>query len=188
MTLAHNLILRNLNAIYLQALGVKQPSDIADLLTLSQIWWESVHHHHSMEETTFFPDIEEYSGERGIMEVNIKQHAAFEAGVEQFRVYVFEQATPETYDGKKLREILEGFGPVLTQHLTDEIDTLLGLERFGGEKLEKAYKDLEGQIMESITDKVFALALNWDGISKNHIDNVLASTASIRPWFKRCDF
>lgn len=153
MALAHNLLLRNLNAIYLQATGVRQPADIADFLTMCQIWWETVHHHHSMEEEYLFPLIEEYTGEKGIMETNVKQHAAFEAGVERFRTYVFE-TKPEGYDGGMVKEIVDGFGPVLTTHLTEEIGSLLALDRFGGEKLEKCYKQLEAKIMASITDKV----------------------------------
>lgn len=153
MALAHNLLLRNLNAIYLQATGVKLPADIADLLILCQVWWETVHHHHKTEEESLFPVIEEYSGEKGIMEVNVSQHAAFEAGVERFRVYVFE-TTPETYDGKTLREIIDSFGPVLTTHLTEEIDSLLALDKFGGDKLEKVFRELDAKILASITDKV----------------------------------
>lgn len=112
-----------------------------------------MHHHHSMEEELFFPAIEVYTGEKGIMEINVNQHAAFEAGVERFRVYVFE-TTPETYDGKKLKEIIDGFGPVLTKHLTEEIGSLLALDKFGGDKLDKTHRDLDAKIRASITDKV----------------------------------
>lgn len=153
MALAHNLLLRNLNAIYLQAMGVKLPTDITDFVIMCQIWWETVHHHHSMEEEHFFPLIEEYSGEKDIMETNIHQHAAFQAGVEQFRIYVF-QTTPEEYDGRTLIKIIDSFGPVLTKHLTEEIDSLLALDKFGGDKLEKSYRVLDAKILASITDKV----------------------------------
>lgn len=153
MALAHNVMLRNLNAIYLQATGVKQAADIADFLILCQSWWEALHHHHSMEEELFFPVIEEYTGEKGIMEINVSQHAAFEAGLEQFRRYVFD-ITPETYDGKKLKEVIDGFGLVLSKHLKEEISSLLALEKFGGDKLLKTYKDMEGKAINAITDKV----------------------------------
>lgn len=153
MALAHNLLLRNLNAIYLQATGVKLPADVMDFLTMCQIWWETVHHHHSMEEEYFFPAIEEYTGEKGIMEININQHAAFEAGVERFRIYVF-QTTPDTFDGARLKEIVNSFGSILAQHLAEEIESLLGLDKFGGDKLEKSYRDLDAKIIASITDKV----------------------------------
>ena len=61
-----------------------------------------------MEEEYFFPMIEEYTGVKGIMETNVNQHAAFAAGVERFRIYVF-QTRPETYDGKRLKDIVDGF-------------------------------------------------------------------------------
>ncbi len=153
MALAHNLLLRNLNAIYLQAMGIKLPTDIADFLIMCQIWWETIHHHHRMEEEHFFPLIEEYTGVKGIMESNVNQHDAFAAGVERFRVYVFE-TNAETYDGKKLKTILEGFGAVLRTHLTEEIDSLLALDKYGGDKLEKSYRKLDAKILASITDKV----------------------------------
>ena len=104
-------------------------------------------------EEYFFPLIEEYTGEKNIMETNINQHAAFQAGVERFRVYVF-QTTPETYNGKTLKEIVDSFGPVLTKHLKEEIDSLLALDEFGGEQLEKSYRELDAKNLASITDKV----------------------------------
>jgi hypothetical protein len=122
-------------------------------LTMCEIWWETVHHHHTMEEEHFFPAIEEYTGEKGIMETNINQHAAFEAGVEHFRVYVFGNSA-ETYEGERLKLIVESFGPVLRQHLGEEIESLLELDKFGGDKLEKSYRVLDAKILASITDKV----------------------------------
>jgi len=43
---------------------------------------------------------------------------------------------------------------VLTKHLTEEIGSLLALDKFGGDKLEKTYRDLDAKILASITDKV----------------------------------
>lgn len=153
MGLAHNVLLRSLNAIYQQARGVKLLADVTDFLTMCQIWWETVHHHHSMEEEYFFPAIEEYTGDKCIMEIIINQHSAFQASVELFRTYVF-QKTPDIYDGAKLKEIIDSFGPILAQRLAEEIDSLLGLDKFGGDKLEKAYRDLDAKIIASITNKV----------------------------------
>ncbi|MCJ1339031.1 hypothetical protein MMC09_004320 [Bachmanniomyces sp. S44760] len=197
MALAHNLLLRSLNAIYLQATGVKLSADITDLLIMCQIWWETVHHHHRMEEEYFFPMIEEYTGEKNIMDTNIHQHAAFQAGVERFRVYVF-QTTPETYDGKIVMEIIESFGPILTKHLTEEIESLLALDKFGGDMLEKSYRELDAKILASITEKV-VFFFHFSQLSEeerkgetetemeNHTNRALASYVAIRPWFERYD-
>jgi hypothetical protein len=179
MVLAHNLLLRGLNAIYLQALGVKLPADIADFLIMCQIWWETVHTHHRHEEESFFPVIEEYTGEKGIMEINVSQHAAFESGVERFKVFAFE-TTPEIYDGKTLKEIIDSFGSVLAKHLKDEISSLLALEKFGGDKLEKTYRDLEAKILASITDKVSDNLIQ----EETRVDSGLASHFTIGPCFE----
>jgi hypothetical protein len=106
-----------------------------------------------MEEEYFFPLIEEYSGQKGIMEINVEQHKAFEAGAERFKEYTA-TVTPGTYDGKKLKEIIGGFGPALTLHLTAEIESLLALDRFGGDKLADAWTKLDKKAIETIEDNV----------------------------------
>jgi hemerythrin-like domain-containing protein len=153
MCLAHNLITRWLNAIYLQAPHVKTPTDVSDFITYAQVWHESIHHHHAMEEEYFFPWIETYSGEKGIMDKNVEQHEAFHKGLEQFGEYVH-KVTVQEYDGMKLRGIVDGFGEALTLHLREEIKTLIGLERFGGEKLSEVWADLEKKVRTEIKDTV----------------------------------
>jgi len=153
MVLAHNLILRVLNSLYLQCTTPTLPEDINDLLIYAQSWHDGIHHHHLCEETVFFPTIEAYTGEVGIMEKNVSQHEAFHPGLEEFRKYVFETKV-EDYDGKKLRSIMDGFGPILTTHLKEEIDTLLSLEKFGGQKLAKSWAELEVKIQEKVENKV----------------------------------
>ena len=139
-----------------------------------------------MEEEYFFPLIEEYTGEKGIMETNVNQHAAFQAGVERFRSYVFE-TTPEVYDGGTLKEIVDSFGPVLTTHLTEEISSLLALDKFGGEALEKAYRELDAKILASITDKVCVLILHLERDDDAcYLTALLASLVTVGPCFERC--
>lgn len=101
----------------------------------------------------FFPDVEAYTGEKGIMEKNVLQHEAFHPGLDEFRKYVFETKV-EDYDGKKLRAIMDGFGHILMTHLNEEIETLLGLEKYGGDKLAKSWADLEVKVQKSVQDKV----------------------------------
>ena len=155
MSLAHNTYIRNLNAIYQQALGVQALSttEKADFLTFIHAWLLSIHHHHSAEEQYFFPRIAAYTGQPDIMAKNLAQHQAFQEGVENMQRYCVDEWTGETYDGKKLREIIEDFGPVLRLHLAQEIETLIDLERFGGKKLAEAYKYLEERLIAEIPDK-----------------------------------
>lgn len=155
MSLAHNIFIRNLNAIYQQALGVQAltTTEKADFLTFIRAWLLNIHHHHSAEERYFFPRIAAYTGQPDIMARNLAQHHAFQEGVELLQSYCDKEWTGETYDGKKLREIIDGFGPVLRLHLAQEIETLIDLERFGGKKLAEEYKLLEERVIAEIPDK-----------------------------------
>lgn len=155
MTMAHNLFIRGLNAVYLQAPHVKEPADINDLLLVAKVWYDGIHHHHSTEEEFIFPDFEKYTGEKGIMEVNVAQHKAFDSGLEAYYKYASE-ATPETYDGYEFRKIIDSFAPVLIKHLTEEIDTLLALDKYGGEGLLKTYEETASKILGRVKDKVRA--------------------------------
>ncbi|KAG0649507.1 hypothetical protein D0Z07_4568 [Hyphodiscus hymeniophilus] len=131
MALVHNCIIRALNCIYLQAPNVKNPVDVADFLKFMRGWSLVLHMHHETEEDVAFPLLEEMIGLPGFMEKNVEQHKAFGPGMEEFDGYVKScEQGKETFDGVKVRQIIDGFGEILTQHLTDEIDAYLALEEY----------------------------------------------------------
>ncbi|KUJ16904.1 uncharacterized protein LY89DRAFT_585163, partial [Mollisia scopiformis] len=165
MCLAHNLIIRNLNAIYLQAPNISSPTDISDFILFCQVWHQSMKHHHAYEEDFLFPWIEAYSGEKGIMERNIKQHEAFHGGLDEFEKYI-SNVKVEDWDAGKLLKIVDGFGEALSLHLGEEIQSLLALEEYGGEKLEKAWADLEKKIQAEMTDKTKVIPMGFGGIDR----------------------
>jgi len=165
MSLAHNLLLRQLNAIYLQCTSVTLAQDKSDFLVFSQTWWQGIHHHHSAEERYFFPWIEEYTGEKGIMEKNVEQHEAFGKGLEEFKAYVF-ATDASIYDGKKLRAIIDGFGNILAQHLREEISTLLELEKYGGKNLAKAWANLEEKVKLEIENPYRMIPMGLGAVDK----------------------
>lgn len=146
MANVHNLLLRGLNSIYLQAPHVTKPADIADLLFYTHAWTGTVHHHHSLEEKIFFPQMEVLAKEAGLegvtMEGNVEQHHAFERGLEETKKWVEEvRAGKQEYDGKKLVAYIDSFAPTLTQHLHDEIETLVKLDKCDGKKVKNALKE-----------------------------------------------
>ena len=87
------------------------------------------------------------------MESNYAQHRAFETGLVKFEELVY-KVTPESYDGAQIKKMVDAFVPILTQHLTDEIQTLLGLEKYDHKELIKAWNFFNGKILENIKDKV----------------------------------
>jgi len=109
MAYAHNGMIRGLNSLYHQSLFVRQPKDIQDILLFTKFWCGWLHKHHEAEEANFFPRIEEITGKKGLMEVNVAQHHSFESGLLKLENYGKETKVDE-YDGKKLREIIDEFG------------------------------------------------------------------------------
>jgi hypothetical protein len=153
MALAHNGIIRGLNSIVLQASCIPRNDLIAtkDFLTYCQCWCESMHHHHDAEESNFFPVIAQITSVEGIMERNIEQHRSFTPGFNAFHEYA-RICTPGSYDGGKLKSLVEAFAEPLIQHLHDEIDTLRGLDVYDSVRVRLAYKQLEKALMA--TDNV----------------------------------
>jgi hemerythrin-like domain-containing protein len=183
MCFVHNLFFRNLNAIWLQYEQVSKPKDVADFMVFCQCVHEGIHTHHHHEEEYFFPDVEAYTGVKGLMETNIEQHKAFEKGLTRFGEYVY-SVKPEEYDPKAFKEILDSFTPALVRHLNDEIPTLMALEKYGADKLMKAWKDLEKRILAGALDPVFLL--RWS--SKWRCANEVVSCHSGPPWSIRQEF
>lgn len=83
----------------------------------------------------------------------MRQHEAFHTGLEEFGEYIYGVGVEE-WDAKRVLGIVDGFGEALQLHLRDEIETLLGLEKYGGDKLQKAWDELEAKIQREMTDKV----------------------------------
>jgi hemerythrin-like domain-containing protein len=146
MANVHNTLLRGLNSIYLQAPHITSPTDIADLLFFTKAWADTVYHHHAVEESVLFPRIHNIAKEAGevdgLMDPNVNQHHAFEGKMLETVKWVEEvQRTEREFDSKALVALIDSFAPVLTQHLHDEIHTLVGLEKCDGGKVKKAMAD-----------------------------------------------
>ncbi|KAL2207032.1 hypothetical protein CC79DRAFT_1367922 [Sarocladium strictum] len=147
----HNIIFRGLNSIYLQAEHITD-ADVDSFLNYMAQWLRVLTSHHEGEETIFFPAVERLSGEKGIMENNVEQHHAFHTGLTLFGDYVTAcLAKKETYSGEKVVEMIDVFGAVLAQHLTEEIGTILALEKFG-EKLNDLPLSLEEQAKHGMSE------------------------------------
>jgi len=139
MALVHNMIIRGLNSIYLQAPNIKEKKDISDFLTYMYSWSLLVHMHHDNEESMIFPLLEKNIGIDGYMEKNVDQHKLFGPGLTAFDNYVRDVRAGEAqFDGVKVQATINTFGEVFTQHLTEEISTFLDLEQFA-EKIDWPY-------------------------------------------------
>ncbi|KUJ16997.1 uncharacterized protein LY89DRAFT_718704 [Mollisia scopiformis] len=131
MCLIHNVFIRIINCIYLQARNVKNDKDVADFAIFMHALCVTIHEHHGNEEKYFFPWMEKTIGVEGFMEKNVDQHHAFNPGLDKFEAYVDAlMAKKEKYDGEKVIALIDGFGTTLTDHLKDEVQTFVDLAQY----------------------------------------------------------
>ncbi|RDW91778.1 hypothetical protein BP5796_01172 [Coleophoma crateriformis] len=159
------MFLRALNAIYIQAPLISKQDQKA-FCNFAKCFVLGLESHHTGEEEAFFPGVEEMAGKPGIMQANVDQHHAFLPGFEKFHKYIEScLAETEKYDGNRIVALIDDFGPILTQHLHDEIETLLGLRCFGVERMERLYKSLEEEGQKITRNTGFLNGKFWKGIN-----------------------
>ncbi|KAM7220106.1 hemerythrin HHE cation binding domain containing protein [Rhypophila decipiens] len=115
-----------------------QPPDESHFCAYIKVWCLTVLTHHHEEEAYLFPWVEKLTGVKGLMVGNLEQHKTFHRGLEVFDQYVDDV-------GGGVVELIDDFGQVLTEHLGDEIPTLMALREFGG------FEEIGKQAMGSIT-------------------------------------
>jgi Hemerythrin HHE cation binding domain len=146
MVLVHNMMLRGLNSIYLQAKHITK-ADERPFCKYILTWHLLLDHHHSGEEADLFPAIDQMVGEKDVMAVNVEQHHAFHPDLDAFITYVKDCETgKQKYDGDRIVALIDAFGKTLSDHLAEEISTITDLKRFG-EKVDSFPKvmDHEGE-------------------------------------------
>ncbi|KAJ7067100.1 hypothetical protein C8F01DRAFT_1079288 [Mycena amicta] len=133
MSIAHNVFIRGINAIYGQANGIQDGQ------------FEALHHHHHMEESFVFPFYEAKMGENA-MAHNVEQHHSFMGGLDNLEAYLKAvQEGTAVYDAATLLEKLDSFAEQLVEHLHEEIHTL-ELSKMRAVFTEYDLKDLDAQI------------------------------------------
>jgi hypothetical protein len=149
----HNLLLRGLNTAYNQCLGVQPGKDAEDFLFFNQLLWEQIHDHHDSEEEYFFPAVENIDPKnKGLMKTNSDEHAQFHESLEAYGTYVHSCKSAD-YDGQKLQNLIKACGDPITEHLHNEIGTLLQLYGSDEAKL--------GEVWSGLGKRVFAKLDNF---------------------------
>lgn len=130
MTLSHNSLIRGFNSIYQQAPRISA-SDYKDFTGYCLAWHRCIEQHHMHEEVNYFQEIERVTGQKGVMDGEVEQHAAFHAGLKTFKDYLSSLKTPTSdFKPKRLLEIMDLFSEPLYTHLAAEPQALLALSRF----------------------------------------------------------
>ena len=145
------MILRGLNSIVQQATYIPDASkpeynkeDVCDLLYYIHSWIKTLEHHHQIEETTFFPLVEKAMGVEDLMDELEEQHEEFQDGLIALKSYVEKVARkPSFYRWITIKTLIESFAPALVHNLFDEIDFLLSMDKFDGERLRHCWLEAE---------------------------------------------
>ncbi|KAG6840272.1 hypothetical protein C0991_007795 [Blastosporella zonata] len=146
------MFIRGLNAVYAQALTVKDDKIKAFAFFCNSLI-TMIHHHHHMEETMQFPFFETKLG-AGSMEHNVEQHHAFLGGFDDLGEYVKGVlAGTVIYDGNEVIAKLDTFADTLVQHLHDELPTLES-SKLRAMLTKKDLTDLEASLGKRILKEV----------------------------------
>lgn len=175
MALVHNCIIRGFNSIYNQAPHIR-PSDYKSFVAYCYACFEGLEAHHTGEETHFFPDIEAATGKKGIMEVNVKQHEVFHGGLQAFGAWLkdLNETDASKFSGAKCIELMDSFMAALSEHLADEIPTILSLSEYGSAMDLKGMLQREADsVMKSLspTTQMPVFLLNHDVTYEGGIHN-----------------
>ncbi|KAB8292894.1 hypothetical protein EYC80_007260 [Monilinia laxa] len=139
MALVHNILLRGLNSIYLQAPNVKETNDIADFVKFCDAWSSILHSHHAAEETVYFKLLDEQSSQDGVFIANHIEHEKFLPGLLAFDL-----------------ELIDAFGTDLESHLHHEISVLEDLGRDDSIDWEQCGKAM-AQFSKKNSDRVWLI-------------------------------
>jgi hypothetical protein len=117
LALTHNVIIRALNSIWLNA-PLVLAEDEADFVGYCLACVDLIRAHHTTQETRIFPLLQEKID----MRTNVVQHLAFEASLHEFEAYLKKiQHKAESFDNVRILELRQAFGYKLVQHLHDEV-------------------------------------------------------------------
>jgi hemerythrin-like domain-containing protein len=172
MCLAHNMFIRMLNCIYLQAPNVKLEKDIADFAIFMHAFLVTVHEHHEGEEKNYFPWLDELNGEvKGYMNKNIEQHHGFAPGLQAFEDYVTSiREGKAKYDSTKLLSLIDVFGTALVEHLNEEVPTFEALDKLEidwpvwNKKVQKAAVDNAETVSTSSAPWILQILMYMAGV------------------------
>jgi|SRR6186713_2615099 len=167
MALVHNCIIRAMNSIYIQAPLIPS-SEYKSFISYSLSVFQGLGAHHGGEEEIFFPELEKWTGEKGIMDTNIAQHEAFHTSLLAWGKWLENVAkTPANFDGHECTTLMDQFIAPLSTHLADEIPSLVSLSRYCAvldDKLKGMMKAEGDKVMAAMskTTQLPAFLLNHD--------------------------
>lgn len=104
----------------------------------------------------FFPEVEKATGKKGIMDQNVDQHQIFLPAIKAWKNYIAEcmkKEGPQKFDSTHFIKLIDRFAPQLVAHLTEEISTLLPLDKYDIAGVKRVWSSFD-KYMQSKADVV----------------------------------
>jgi len=131
MAQVHNVMIRGLNSMLIQAPFISTPADIKDFVDYALSFCVLIGEHHNTEEVLVFPLIDDATGVPGIMDKNVVQHEAFIPKLHDFKIYLSQiKLGVRKYDEKKFVTLLNSFAGLMVEHLIDEVRLFEEIEKY----------------------------------------------------------
>ncbi|KAF9062719.1 hypothetical protein BDP27DRAFT_1336228, partial [Rhodocollybia butyracea] len=172
MAAAHNVFITGINAIVRHAPNVP-PNKVKPFMVFCLTVLDTIHHHHHIEETFYFPKLEEKLGV-GTLSRNYEEHAEFVPQLDELQAYLKTVQNGEAqYDGTLIVERIHSFSDTMILHLGHEIPTL------EASHLKAVFTEKE---LDNIDSQVMKIAMkSIDFYTSLPLGLVCANTAT--PWF-----
>lgn len=168
MVRAHNLLLRGLNSIYLQAPYVSIPTDIKDLLIFCRAWIHTVNVHHSYEDSILFPGLIKLTGCEDIVSAEQESHRVLHEGLERFGDWirgVEADLQKWSWDGESgLGAVLDSFANAFVKHLGEEIDMLRSLKSYESQQLVDVWERMEDEVKKIVNKDTLVRSPSLDSL------------------------
>jgi hypothetical protein len=107
----------------------------------------------------------EATGDPHIMDASAAEHAAFHNGLDKLKQYVT-STEPAAYCSADLVAILNSFSSELVRHLAAEVDTILGMQKYDGERLLKTFQDgVKAAMGKATKDEAFPFIFSCNDVT-----------------------
>ncbi|KAG8865407.1 hypothetical protein FRB96_000297 [Tulasnella sp. 330] len=168
MVIIHNVLIRAYNSMlhYSTQVSPDDAKRVSSFIRYCDVMNATLHEHHHVEESSYFPWLEERLG-AGSMVANVEGHHAFETPFKAFEELVAsirDEKAPFVPD--EFRSAVYGFLPPLLDHLMAEVETIRvdKVKHIPEVEMRKMESDTEKMIRKhsNVTTSVQACAVNGD--------------------------
>jgi hypothetical protein len=156
MVSVHNTFIRGLTSMILQAEQIPA-SEHDNFIVYCLLWSTLLSKDHDNEQEYFFGALDKKYGQ-GTMQESLDEHAAFHDGLDRFTAHLasFPPGKAQSFSGKTLVNLINGFAKALLHHLNAEIETILTLSHFPRDEVKAIFKKTNDEAFKEVQGKIWS--------------------------------